>query len=258
VTSYVLDNAHQAAEIRLRILERLYDPATRANLLPADVSPGRDLWEVGAGAGSVAAWAARQGASVTITDVDLRHLSDDARRLAMSVLTHDVQIDEPPGSFDVIHLRLVASHLPAWRGTLPRLLSALRPGGWLVVEELDPMLDYAPAGTGPGDYLINRVGKAFGAALASRGGDPTLGRRLFGQFTAAGLGRISATGLIATQPGGGLIAELMRVNTEQTAPILHAYGITPGDLDAYWAALRDPGQQIAMPVLWAVRGQVPA
>jgi SAM-dependent methyltransferase len=258
--TYVLDNAHTAAATRLAILERLYDPLTRANLDAAYTGrygAGPDTWEVGAGGGSVAAWlATERGARVTITDVDLRHLSSRAVESATSVLQHDVMTADPPGTFDLIHARLVLSHLPTPLPVIARLVDALRPGGWLCIEELDPMLGYQPAADET--HLLNHVGRAFTRALASRGGDPTLGRRLHPILRAAGLTRVHAGGSILTGYGGGAIAELMRVNVEQTADLLAEQGITPATLEDYRQALGDPGQWITMPVFWAVRGRVRA
>jgi hypothetical protein len=50
----------------------------------------------------------------------------------------------------------------------------------------------------------------------------------------------------------------MAVNVTQTADLLAEQGISAGELDAYRAALADEAQWISMPVLWAVRGRVPA
>jgi SAM-dependent methyltransferase len=255
--TYVLDNAHAAAATRLAILERLYDPISHANLDAVGVGPNQDVWEVGAGGGSIAAWLSTQrGARVTITDVDLRHLSQRARDSALIVLHHDVTTAEPPGVFDAIHVRLVLSHLPTPLPVISRLIDALLPGGWLVIEELDPMLPYQPAADP--EHLLNRVGRAFTHVLASRGGDPTLGRRLHPILRAAGLRNVHAGGSILTGYGRGAIAELMTVNVEQCADLLAEQGISAGELDAYRAALADEAQWISMPVLWTVRGQVPA
>jgi SAM-dependent methyltransferase len=253
--TYVLDNAHTAAATRLAALEELYDPLTRANLYGAEIGGPCDVWEVGCGRGSIAQWLAYSRARVTATDIDLRHLTPQARDVCR-VIEHDVVADDPPGTFDLIHARLVVSHLPAWPQVLPRLVEALRPSGWLVVEELDPMLDYLP--DAPADHLINRVGHAFTAALAHRGGAPTLGRHLPGLFASCGLGEIAATATILGGWGGGTIANLMIANTTQTAPILAAAGINDDELAAYQHALGDPAQWITMPTFWAARGQVPA
>ena len=49
---------------------------------------------------------------------------------------HDITADAIPlARYDLIHARLVLSHLPQRREVLVRLTQALRPGGWLVIED---------------------------------------------------------------------------------------------------------------------------
>lgn len=253
---YTLDNAQQEAATRMRVLEELYDTPTFAQFDAIGVGPGWRCWEVGAGGGSAAAALAARGATVTVTDTDLRWLSEQARQAGV-VLRHDVTTDEPFPGMDLIHARLVASHLPTWPQVLPRLVAALAPGGWLVLEELDPMTDYQPAPATATDVLVNRVGRAFTAVLASRGGQPQLGRRLRRQLDAAGLEATTSYGLVVEGRGGEPVAELMAANVAQTAPLLAAQGITGPELAAYTAALANPGQYLNMPTFWLARGRKP-
>jgi SAM-dependent methyltransferase len=252
--TYVLDNAHTAAATRLAVLESLYDPISRAGFIAAvgpDLS-GLEVWEVGAGGGSMARWAAASGAQVLATDVDLRHLDPEG----CDYLHHDVLTDDPPGQFDVIHARLVLSHLPTPLPVIARLIAALRPGGWLILGELDPMLPYQPAADE--SHLINEVGRAFTRVLASTGGDPTLGRRLHPILRAAGLANVHAGAVILTGTGRGAIAQLMHANVTQVADLLTEQGISAGTLGDYRAAMADPATWLTMPVFWTVRGRVPA
>ena len=51
--------------------------------------------------------------------------------------------DEPPGeTFDLVHARLVLARIADRDEALRRMVQALRPGGWLVVEEID--VDFQP------------------------------------------------------------------------------------------------------------------
>jgi SAM-dependent methyltransferase len=43
----------------------------------------------------------------------------------------------PARSFDLIHERLVLFHVPAREQALERMVSALKPGGWIVIEAFD-------------------------------------------------------------------------------------------------------------------------
>jgi trans-aconitate methyltransferase len=52
------------------------------------------------------------------------------------VVRHDVTTDAIPSArYDLIHARLVLSHLPQRGDVMQRLVQALRPGGWLVIED---------------------------------------------------------------------------------------------------------------------------
>jgi SAM-dependent methyltransferase len=54
------------------------------------------------------------------------------------VVCRDIVADGVPGGpYDLIHTRMLLMHLPARDKLLKELVSALRPGGWLLAEELD-------------------------------------------------------------------------------------------------------------------------
>jgi SAM-dependent methyltransferase len=57
------------------------------------------------------------------------------------VRRHDVAGEPPhPGTFDVVHARLVLVHVPDRARALATMVAALRPGGWLLVEDADTEL----------------------------------------------------------------------------------------------------------------------
>ena len=91
--------------------------------------------------------------------------------------------DLPAGEFDLVHLRLLLAWLSEPQTALRRLAAALKPGGWLLAEEMDfgsvaadPHMDAGARS------LFTRVA-AFGGVrvrLADRHGrprPPSLGRR---------------------------------------------------------------------------------
>jgi SAM-dependent methyltransferase len=151
--TYVFDNAMQVARERLQLLETAADPGTFRVLETIGVDRGWRCLEIGAGAGSVAAWlSTRVGPTGTVlaTDVDPRFLDPIAAdHPNLVVRRHDVVADDlPEAAFDLIHARMVLEHLPERERALCRLAAALAPGGWLVVEAvdfvvetLDPALD---------------------------------------------------------------------------------------------------------------------
>ena len=134
---YAYDNALPEQLRRLRTLEELFDAGSIRVLEARGLQPSWRCLEVGAGGGSIARWLAERSASVLATDLDTTHVRAVAGS-NLEVREHDLLRDElPDAAFDLIHLRLVLAWLADRPAALARLLAALRPGGWLVAEELD-------------------------------------------------------------------------------------------------------------------------
>ena len=140
---YLLDNDAAAAGARLDALAAIFDPTTFRHLDALGVGAGWRCWEVGAGGPSVVRWlAARVGArgGVVATDIDVSWIGNTAGP-AVEVVVHDVGRDPPPvQDFDLVHARLVLVHVARRDQALRSMVHALRPGGWLVVEDADPAL----------------------------------------------------------------------------------------------------------------------
>lgn len=140
-TDYLYPNADAAALDRLRGLESIEDEGTIEALADLGDLKGARCLEVGAGAGSIAQWLARQvGPSgfVLATDLDARHLQPLAGG-NLEVRTHDVLRDPlPEATFDLIHVRHVLIHLNVRADeAYARLVRALKPDGVLLCEESD-------------------------------------------------------------------------------------------------------------------------
>src|SRR5438093_4258585 len=138
MSTYVFDNSWEKERERLASLESLYDPGTVRRLESVGVGPGWKCLEVGAGAGSIAQWLCeRVGAKgkVVATDIDTRFL-EVLHEPSLDVRRHNIVTDElPEEEFDLIHGRLLIQHLPDREQILKRLIVALKPGGWLVLED---------------------------------------------------------------------------------------------------------------------------
>ncbi len=106
---------------------------TRAHLDARGLSAGWRCWEVGAGGPNTVRWLAeRVGPTghVLATDLDPRWAAA-AIGANVSVLAHDVTEAPPEGGFDLIHARLVLTHVPERERALRNLAGALRPVvGW--------------------------------------------------------------------------------------------------------------------------------
>jgi SAM-dependent methyltransferase len=125
--------------VRLRYLEEVDDPTTQRLIDSLGVAKGWQCLEVGAGGGSIVRWLAdRVGADghVTAADVDLRYLGDLPANTA--AVEHDVTMKNfDSEAYDLVHCRNLLVHLRDPRQAIVRMVAALRPGGWLLVEERD-------------------------------------------------------------------------------------------------------------------------
>ena len=187
---YLLDNQAAGAGRRLDALSELFDPVTRRHISTLGITEGWRCWEVGAGGPSIAAWMAGQvgrTGRVLATDIDLTWLRGD---LPFDVAQHDIAAQPPPGSgFDLIYARLVLVHVPGRDEALRAMVAALRPGGWLLIEDADPGLQplLCPDESGPEQALANHLREGFRVLMRERGADLAFGRTLPRRLREAGL-----------------------------------------------------------------------
>lgn len=159
---YVFDNAVTAETgMRFSGLEVTYDPATIRYLTGVGVADGWACWEIGAGGGSIANWLATRvgpAGSVLATDIDPRFIpASELGQLA--VVRHDVTTDAVPAArYDLIHARLLLSHLPQRGDVMHRLVRGLRPGGWLVIEDFSGAFERGTEPVGPARVVFDRGG----------------------------------------------------------------------------------------------------
>lgn len=117
---------------------------------------------------------------VLATDINARWMSDPTDA-GYEVRRHDVGVEPPPGQgFDLVHARLVLLHVPQRAAALVAMVSALRPGGWLLVEEADPMMQPLACldESGPAQRLANKLKRDLRTLMAQRGADLSYGRTL--------------------------------------------------------------------------------
>jgi SAM-dependent methyltransferase len=190
VSGYVYDQTFAQERARLAGMEAQWDPGTFRLVESLRLSPSASCWEIGGGAGSVAGWLAEQFGRVLVTDVDTRFLESLAGP-RVTVERHDVVADPPPDhKFDLIHARLVLEHLPQRDDVLDRVLTAIRPGGWLLVEDYD----WTSYGVDPPSDAAARVSTAVLDFMAEAGFDPYFGRRLLRGLRDRGLADTGSEG----------------------------------------------------------------
>ncbi|WP_031517458.1 methyltransferase [Streptomyces sp. NRRL F-5123] len=263
MSHYLFDNNAAETAGRFSVLEEHYDPVSTRQLALTGVTSGWRCLEVGGGSGSLGDWlGARVGpdGEVVITDLEPRWAASRSRPAHVHLQRHDIVRDPLPGSgFDLVHARLVLFHLPQRLAVLRRLVSALRPGGWLVLEEFD--CGWTPVLAAPDQEtaaLFERVHATLMGLLEQAGADPLWGRHVFGAMRRAGLTDLAATTRAEAWVGGGTGMALHRHNTDQVVGALTAAGVTDKELALFRDALTDPAFVVNSYPLISVRGRRPA
>jgi ubiquinone/menaquinone biosynthesis C-methylase UbiE len=247
----------------LTALESLYDVASRRLLDDLGVRAGWRCLEIGGGAGGIARWLAdRVGGTghVLATDLDTRFL-DGHGRANLEVRTHDIVTDPlDDASFDLIHARAVVEHVVDREQVIKRLAAALRPGGWLLIEEVDfggataGMLGEYVDAPEPQRAAMTRVYRGVASVFSAIGADPSYGRRLLAALTDAGLARVAAE-LHAPAVSGGN-EHWTRGSIEQLAERIVATGeATADDVEWFLAASAEPDFHYLPPLMVSAWGQ---
>ncbi|QIQ03463.1 class I SAM-dependent methyltransferase [Streptomyces liangshanensis] len=225
---YLLNNQQAEAGVRFGALAELFDPVTFRHLDRLGLGPGMRCWEVGAGGPSVPLGLAERvtpTGTVIATDIDTSWTRDVAGG-AIEVLAHDVAADPPPpGVFDFVHARLVLVHVTDRAEALRRMVGALRPGGWLLLEDADPLLQplLCPDESGPEQRLANRLRSGFRTLMAARGADLAYGRTLPRVLREAGLTEVGADAYFPiTSPACAVLED---ATVRQIRPRLVAEGL---------------------------------
>ncbi len=265
MTGYVFDQAWQKERERLGALESLFDGSTRRLATDLGVGPGWQCLEVGCGGGSVARWLAdRVGTTgrVLATDLDTRFLAGDGRA-NLELRVHNVVTDPlDDAAFDLIHARAVLVHLADRQQVLKRLVAALRPGGWLLIEDVD--FGGATAGmlaryaTGPGSLTAatERIYLAVAAVFAAAGADPSCGRGLASALAEAGLTGVSAELHTPVVSGGD--EQWTRGTVEQLAARMVGTGLaSEQDIELFLTASAQPDTRYLPPLMVSAWGQRP-
>ena len=204
---YVL--AGQASELdRLQLQSRVWEPAGRQLLAQVGDGTGATVLDVGCGAMGwlrlLSEWVGPEG-SVTGTDIDENMLSAADSFAASEGLRNVALIEDDlfatdlaPGSFDLVHARFQLAPLGRAEQQLATYLRLVRPGGTVVIEDVDPgSWHFLPPAPAIENRLIALVGQAF--EIASD--DPWVARRLPQLFREADIEPAVRTEVQALEPG---------------------------------------------------------
>lgn len=102
----------------------------------------KQILEIGCGSGAWAIQAAQTYLNATVTAIDLSPLP--SRPIPENIKFQKLDITKTlpfePTSFDIVHARYLFLHLSEWEAVLRRVIALLKPGGWLLLEDIDHML----------------------------------------------------------------------------------------------------------------------
>ena len=259
---YLFDNDWKMARERLAALERDRDHATIRCLETISVAAGWHCLEIGGGGGSIAAWLCeRVGAmgSVLATDTNTRFLAA-LDYPWLEVRTHDIIIDTlPAAEFDLVHTRLVLTHLPERERVLEKMAKAVKPGGWLLVEEPDFTIESIAPGIDEGLIRSWTHGvRVVGLVQRQRGMDVTLGQRLFSMVRDLGFTSLTSDGQTRMFQGGSPAAEAYRLTMEQlSAPCVATGEINPHEFAEFLTLFSNPSCVMRQFLLMSVWGRRP-
>lgn len=254
--TYILDDSATVEYQRLDLMSKILDPWTRRHIEGVGIRPGWHCLELGGGNGSVAEWLCDEvGSTGSVTSVDIdTTLLDLVPAQNLTVRRADVRVDElPAGPYDLVTCRAmlhqVADHAPA---VLARMAAAVKPGGWLVVQE--PDFSLAPT-TEPAVWAATWRGLLEWGR--GSGVDWLIGRALPRMVGDLGFARPRAATDVQNIRGtdrGALYFRLFFAEVRDR--VLESGHLDAATLDAAVALLEDPGywtQCWMMTTVWARR-----
>jgi SAM-dependent methyltransferase len=265
MNDYVLRGGAAGAE-RLRLLARVMWPTTRALLRRAGLRAGMRCLDVGCGAGAVTLALARlvgpSGQAVGIDrdgpGLEIARREAAARRLpAVFRQAEALELDEPP-VHDLVFARFLLTHLREPAAALARLVAAARPGGVVVVEDIDSTA-YVSAPPCP---AFARYVELYREVVRRRGADPDIGPRLFGLFHDAGLDPVHVV-VVQQMYSRGPGKTLAAVTLEHIRESVTAAGLaTDAEIDRLLEELSafsaNPGTLLSAPRIFQLWGRRPA
>jgi SAM-dependent methyltransferase len=243
------EERRRLARDHFTVLGDLLNERTFVHILALGIADGWRCWEAGDRGASVPLWLSERvgpHGRVLASDLDTSAL-DGTDNPPFEVRRHDLTRDPPPeGEFDLVHARLVLEHLSDPAVALATLVAGLRPGGWLLVERSDPMLQplACPDETGPRHALANKIRTAVWTAMTSRT-NLSLRRTLSRRLRGAGLTDVAAE--VTFTVGGPAARHMQRTLVTRARPALIAAGsATAEEIDQHLADLNCASLDIAV------------
>lgn len=242
-SEYVFDQTQHLKELaRLQAIEKIFDPGTQRRLLGTGLKPGWRCLEIGPGAGSIMKWldeTVENTGKVVAVDVNPRFIKDK-QSPQIEIIKADIRLLETLGAaFDLIHARYVLIHIPDYQQTLKRILSFLKPGGWIVIEEPDFSAARPIFGNKDDFHSIQNINQAIEQMFRDMGMNHAVGLKLPTLFDADSIKTIENETPLSR--GTSEIAMMMKMSTEQLKDkYLKTGKASLSDIEGYCRFAEDP------------------
>jgi trans-aconitate methyltransferase len=257
--AYRFDHAWKEERARLARIEETFDPWTLRAIEATRPQHGWCCLEIGGGGGSVAEWLCnRVGAKgrVVATDLETKFLEAiDAPNL--EVRKHDIVSEAlEQDYYDLVHARAVLDHLPQRDEIVPRLVDALKPHGWLVIESGDfSTVQMVEGSSAHAAFFRETFAKAVEVSR-SFGAEMNYGRRLGEVFRDSGLESVAVEGYIIEWGAGHPLASLYDLTFQRLqVPILQSGALDAGDYNRLMELIRSPHLHAISHVVYSARGR---
>ncbi|HKX29103.1 MAG TPA: methyltransferase domain-containing protein [Blastocatellia bacterium] len=179
---YIIRGGIEGRE-RLKIVSRILRASTARLFDRVRIAERMCCLDIGCGSGDVTFELARRvGPSGKVLGADLDQAkvelaAEEARRLGIDNVEFrvlDIRERAPELKFDAVYARFLLTHLREPAGIVEALYQCLRPGGLLIIEDVDFSGHFAF----PESRAFDRYLELYCAVSRKRGGDPNIGRRL--------------------------------------------------------------------------------
>lgn len=179
---YIFASAEQQAEFaRLRLIEDAFDDQTKQIIQSLGVTSGWNCLELGPGAGSILAWLGDlvgNSGRVVGVDKNIEYIKPISAPQITKIAGNILDVELENNSFDLIHARYVLIHIFESAKVVEKLVTLLKPGGILILEEPDFTTAQIIDDSSPLAHSHQRVNEAIKQMFVDLKLDPAFGLKL--------------------------------------------------------------------------------